>query len=381
LSAALADGNELSVDCDYPGGNIIVERIEGNDIYVHQDLRDTQGDWFYWNFRVIGAADRTFTVHFTGSNVIGVRGPAVSSDRGRSWRWLGADSVRGQSFQYDAGGDEHEVRFCFAMPYVQSHLDAFLERHREHPGLRVESLCESNKGRDVERLHLGRLDGRAEHRVLITSRHHCCEMMASYALEGLLEAVLSDTNDGRWLREHVELLAVPFMDKDGVEDGDQGKNRKPRDHNRDYSGESIHPEVAALREFVPRWDAGRLRFALDMHDPWIRGDYNELIYLVENDHHTEHVRHFARLLEASRRGPLPFRAEDNLALGAAWNTPNNYRAGMTFSRWAASQPNIRFASTIEIPYANVSGEPVTPESARAFGADLAAALRLFLEDE
>ena len=42
---------------------------------------------------------------------------------------------------------------------------------------------------------------------------------------------------------------------------------------------------------------------------------------------------------------------------------------------------IRFTSTVEIPYAIVSGPPVTLEAVRAFGHDLARALRKFLDDE
>lgn len=61
------------------------------------------------------------------------------------------------------------------------------------------------------------------------------------------------------------------MDKDGVEDGDQGKNRLPHDHNRDYTGESIYASVRASRDFVPHWSVGRLKFALDMHCPYILG--------------------------------------------------------------------------------------------------------------
>ena len=104
------------------------------------------------------------------------------------------------------------------------------------------------------------------------------------------------------------------------------------------------------------------------------------IYLVENDGPTTNeVRRFARILESSRVGPLPFRAADNLPFGKAWNTGRNYSQGMNFSRWAGTQPGIRFAATVEIPYANVSGQPVTAETARAFGADLARALRTFLD--
>ena len=53
------------VDADYPGGNVIVERIDGAHVYVRPDLRDTRGNWFYWNFRVREAAGKTILVHFT----------------------------------------------------------------------------------------------------------------------------------------------------------------------------------------------------------------------------------------------------------------------------------------------------------------------------
>ena len=61
----------LTVDCNFPGGNIILDRIDGNTIELHQDMRDTAIDWFYWYFRVRGAAGQTLTVRFTGSDVIG----------------------------------------------------------------------------------------------------------------------------------------------------------------------------------------------------------------------------------------------------------------------------------------------------------------------
>ena len=44
------------IDADFPGGNILVERVDGNTAYIRQDLRDTTGHWFCWYFRVTGAA-------------------------------------------------------------------------------------------------------------------------------------------------------------------------------------------------------------------------------------------------------------------------------------------------------------------------------------
>jgi len=78
----------INIDADCPSGNIVVEKIDGDDVYVHQDLRDTKGWWFYWCFRVRGAVGRTLTFHFTNKDVFGARGPAVSLDGGKTWAWL-----------------------------------------------------------------------------------------------------------------------------------------------------------------------------------------------------------------------------------------------------------------------------------------------------
>src|SRR5262249_18393788 len=208
--------------------------------YVHQDLRDTAGDWFYWSFRVKGGQGRQLTFHFTKGNPIGVRGPAVSADGGKTWQWLGAQAVRGASFHYAVPANAADVRFCLAFPYQERNLGDLLGRFDKNPNLKVESLCKTAKGRNVELLRLGRLDGKCDHRIALTCRHHSCEMMASFVLEGIIEEVLADTDDGKWLREHVEFFIVPMVDKDGVADGDQGKNRKPHDHGTDYAGEPIY---------------------------------------------------------------------------------------------------------------------------------------------
>jgi hypothetical protein len=316
---------------------------------------------------------------FPRGNPIGVRGPAVSSDGARTWKWLGRESVTGPVFRYSFAAGAKEVRFCFAMPYLQANLNDFLKRHARNPAIKATVLCKSQKGRNVELLHLGRLDGQPDHRVLLTCRHHCCEMMASYSLEGIMDEVLAPTDDGQWLCRHVEFLIVPFMDKDGVEEGDQGKNRKPHDHNRDYAGESLYPSVRALRERVPQWSQGRLDVALDMHCPHIRGEHNEVIYFVggPEKENWDRVGRFSKILEAVQRGPLVYDSKNNLPFGQAWNVGEG--PPRSFSRWAANLPGVRVATSIEIPYANAGGRPVTVESARALGHDLAQAMRRFLE--
>jgi hypothetical protein len=227
-------------------------------------------------------------------------------------------------------------------------------------------------------LRAGCLDGAPKHRILLTARHHACESMASYTLEGVLSAIVAEEEDGKWFRENVEVIVIPFMDKDGVEEGDQGKYRRPRDHNRDYIGESIHPEVAALRTKIPD---ERIHLALDLHCPGIRGDHHEDIYIVGSPDAAmwEQQQAFGSLLEKINRSHLPYHTSSNLPFGQSWNTASNYTAGKSFGRWAAELEGIHLSISMEIPYANAGGATVTPESARVFGHSLAKTIRAYLE--
>jgi hypothetical protein len=374
----------LRIDADYPGGNVVLDRVEGDHVFLHQDLRDTKGWWFYWGFRVRDAGARRLTFHFTNENVIGVRGPAVSRDAGATWEWLGTDTVRATSegvrFSFPFRVEDGEVRFCFAVPYQEADLDQWLARLGDSGHLRRETLCKTRCGRTNRFLRVGCLDAKPRHRVLLTCRNHACESLASYTMWGLLETVLGEDATGEGLRRDVEFLVVPFVDLDGVERGDQGKNRKPRDHNRDYGGVSLYPSVRALREYVPAWSDGRLAVAIDLHCPYIRGRHNEAIYLVGSDVPAVWTQQcaFAEGLESCRKGPLLYSASDNIPFGKAWNTGANFRQGTSCSRWAQGLPGVKMATTIEIPYANAGGRAVTAETARAFGADLARALASYL---
>ncbi len=381
-ASAIGESEAIIVDADFPGGNIILDRIEGDTVFLRPDQRDSFTWWFYWNFRVRGAAGRTVKFQFAGRNPIGTRGPAVSADGGANWFWLDPDAARDSAFSYAFGERAEDVRFCFSIPYLEDNLQKFLNKHRDNPHLLVRELCRSRKGRSVERLHVGKISGVPKHRVMLTARHHACEMIASYSLEGLLETVLSDTEPGRWFRDNVEILAIPFADTDGVEDGDQGKNRKPHDHNRDYAGESVYPSIGALRRFVRRWSGGKLKVMLDLHCPYISGANNEVIYLVGNADPAvwRQQQKFAAILESVREGPLPYLAGSSLPFGTSWNTAKNYGKQKSSSRWAAEQPSVRMATTIEIPYANVGTVLVTSDKARAFGRDLALALRRYIEE-
>ncbi len=380
----------FTIDCDFPGGNIIVDDITENHVRLRQDLRDTEGHWFYWRFRVCGAQGRTLVFQFTNGSVMGSRGPAFSTDQGQTWTWLGADSTEetgeGQTFRYRFGDSEEAVQFSCAIPYLEENLRQFLERTNSTDKLRLSEFCRTNQGRSVEKLALECTEQTPAYQVFFTARHHACESMANYVLEGIMEQTLADDEHGRWLRQHVEMAAVPFVDKDGVENGDQGKNRKPHDHARDYRGKSIYPTVQAVKEFLPAWSGkGRYTIVFDLHCPGLRGRFHETILFPDRPRDSSNwskLRPYLQVLEQNQAGPLTFYLDDSEAF-EGWDSGKlDDIAPWTLAKWSREMvEDVRFSGTLEIPYANASGAVVTAEAARSFGRDMAAAMAIFLKSQ
>ena len=124
------------MDANFPGGNIQVNSISNDIVHLQPDLRGTDGWWFYWYFRVRGAAGRTITFHFDGRSPIGVRGPAICLD-GRHWTWLGIDKVRDSStdasFSCEIPAGCNEVRFAVCPPYVEADWKLFASKLNQMP--------------------------------------------------------------------------------------------------------------------------------------------------------------------------------------------------------------------------------------------------------
>ncbi|HIT76697.1 MAG TPA: hypothetical protein IAA98_14030 [Candidatus Avipropionibacterium avicola] len=183
---------------------------------------------------------------------------------------------------------------------------------------------------------------------------------------------------GRWLGENVEFLIVPFVDKDGVEAGDQGKNRAPHDHNRDYGPTGgRYASVRAIRDLVRDPRTGRIDMAIDLHDPWMFGPDHESISLVGGPDAAiwTEVERFAAQLERSSVGPLPYRSSANTPYGTSWNTDANCPAPLQSNNgFLDTVPQVAMHLTLEFPYASADDHEVTAETSRLFGADLAQAI-------
>jgi len=368
---------ELKITSDFPGGNIVLLKISGDTVWVKPDLTHTEGNWFYWYFKVSGISGRCITFRFGQSNVFEKFGPAFSINNDKTWKWYGENRTENNSFTYSFSKEDTVAFFSMAFPYTEKNLYEFVSGLRHKEMLRIDTLCLTSANRVVEKIVIPAADRKPEVKVLITARHHACEMMASYVMEGIIQSILNE-RDLAQLRKHAEFMIIPFMDKDGVEEGDQGKNRLPRDHNRDYSGVPVHKTTAALRELVPVWSDGKLKFALDIHCPYI-GDEKVFTFGPSKDELKDNSVLFSRLLEKYSVGELKLDHKHFVPYGVGYNTSKSYTKGMGFRDWTSMIDGIGNSETIEFPYSCLNGAMVTKDGARAFGKAVAYAISGCLE--
>lgn len=250
---------------DYPGGNILVKGFEtGEDcteIFLEQEIRDSDRWWFYWNFRVDDAPAGKVRFSFSGKPLVCPWGAAVSTD-GISWHYDTAGYEDGLHFSYIFDGSGKSVYFAFTLPYQVSHFEEYYKTIQEDPRVARSTLCQSEQGREVPLL----VFGEGDRDVVFSARSHCCESTASYVLEGVINALLGEYS---YLLKQFRFHVIPFIDIDGAENGDQGKGRKPHDHNRDFTENAIYLPVKAIVEYGLKLNNYCM---IDFHSPWKWGD-------------------------------------------------------------------------------------------------------------
>lgn len=374
LNSSAAPLAEVTFDSDFPGGNVRILKFDepSGTVELECDYRDSMTDWFWTNFRVRGAAGRHLDFRFrpdrpTKRPRVSRLGMAFSLDEGRTWRWTNPDgNADAFGFSFDFPPDGKSVRFATSFPYVRRDLDAFCAAH---PAIRRSTLTQSRKGRDVPLLTVGSDNARIA--FIFTARHHASEVPANWVMEGMAEAAAADTVEGRWIRENARCLFVPFMDTDGCEDGDPGKNRKPHDHNRDYEAE-LYPEVRAFKALVRDEAARRKLVYFDMHAPQVRGSEkkprhdNAFTMGPPPPMDARWNDYRRRLVEATKGNALKFLGEWDEPWMTDFNVPAKLPGEQKSTSWVLTQTNVEWATTFEFGY-GLCGGVSSPEGLRELG--------------
>ena len=170
-----------------------------------------------------------------------------------------------------------------------------------------------------------------------------------------------------------------LTDIDGAEDGDQGKSRKPHDHNRDYTDEKIYVSTKALTARLPSLFA-----AADFHSPGFTGGRNDFPYIVRKKNYRESQVEFGKIFESVTRENAV--AKENVGTGriiydglhdiepdTEWNKSDTPNASLYFKNAGAV-----FALSLETPYFGAGKMRYTQDNLMDFGYDFGKAFELYL---
>jgi hypothetical protein len=361
---------------DFPGGNIIYNGREDNTVYLSQDWTDASKWWFWWCFRIENPPAGEVCFKFTDGEVVGPYGPAIS-DNGADWYWQRESFAGHSEFRYIFKDGDIKY-FAFSLPYTSAEFERFYKGIPGKYAVRRDVFAVSEGGREIPLLCFG--NANARECVVFTARHHCCEATASWALEGTVEALLS-AHPG--LCGRFAFYVLPFIDIDGVEKGDQGKDRRPHDHNRDYTGNPLYNITKAVYKF-----AGDRRIAafIDFHSPYKWGGFDNMphIHLGKPNGFTPPPQDVfcdrLREITAARAGKDTI-IYDNLAYRSAYGGPANKPGTPGAKNYFSALPGNILSFTLETPYFGNPEDGYSTRSLREWGKDIAAALDYTMKQE
>lgn len=286
------------------------------DLVLQNDV-NTAGNiqWYYFNASIEGESAHNFTypltvrfniVNFQKSDALynyGMKPVVYSEAEARrcniGWRHSGYDicyykngrtSFKGGdgkkkkkivkkytlSFSYTFT-EPDTVYFAHAYPYTYTTLQNYLSELGSDVSissiLRRRQLCKSLCGNRCDLLTITSAtddvkESRGKKAVIITARVHPGETNSSHMMQGIIDFLVSKTDEAEALRKMFVFKIVPMLNPDGVIHGNYRCSVAGTDLNRRYidANHVLHPEITALKELIKETkDARGVLMYLDLH--------------------------------------------------------------------------------------------------------------------
>jgi hypothetical protein len=142
-------------------------------------------------------------------------------------------------------------------------LEAWSRTLERLPFVTRAEIGRSLQGRPLHKLEIG--NPRAGSFLVVLGRQHPPETTGTLALMSFVETLAGDTPLARAFRDKFQVLLVPLVNPDGVENGHWRHNAAGVDLNRDW-GPFLQPETRAVRDqILALRERGNIFFFLDFH--------------------------------------------------------------------------------------------------------------------
>lgn len=352
----------LRVKSDFPGGSARILRIDQTNRVVHLNPEPypDKGWDCWWYFKLEGIEPGETIELNVGNSVWATPDQAMLSVDNKTWKHTSPGERSRTRIVYRQTIDAKRAWFAWGPPFTKKHArELVASAARRSRAAHSHTPIKSRGGHGVPLVLFARppIEGKAG--VHIQARQHAWESGSSWVAKGLVDWLASDDPRAVSLLNKATISVVPIMDLDSVEMGAGGKNQKPQDHNRDWSGDPHWPEVRAAQNAIKEADEkGMFDLFIDLHNP-APGNRSPYFYVPPKELLSEvgrtNLKHFIDCATAEITGPLKFEGKTiesgksydpnwakisknwvalntsdhvvAVTLETAWNTPNSTQEG------------------------------------------------------
>jgi hypothetical protein len=350
-----------------------VERADGGWLvrFAPEPRTSPQPLWFHVEVRGLAGAPVTFCwenpdITLGDSSRLDTLRPVLRADAAPPERVTQTrvetlpDGRRRILFAHAGGADSVAASLCY--PYGPEDLETTLADLGGAWGR--SPLGVTGRGRELARLRFHSAAGARRPGLFLLARQHAGETPGSWVLDGILRFLASDEPEAREIRSTVDVWAAPFVDLDGVVDGDYGKDAFPWDFNRAWEQLPQRPEVQALQCDLLRFAAlTEPRLVIDLHAPGHSAPdlYVQLPREQRPVHQQQAAMRFAELMAEH------FPELNPAGLSRPTRYPSRWNALSTLGSWLWDYLERTPEVTIETSYQSLAGRPLDPDGYRAIG--------------
>jgi hypothetical protein len=324
--------SKLRVSSDFPGGSAKVLNIDQTNAMVRiTPAGAPERGWpCWWYLRIDGVDASQPLVLEVVANQAMVQAGDPPQTRKLSADWSlpaqAAFSTNGITWEHTAPGERQGGRRIYRVttasptvwlawgpPFTLKDATELIQKAGAHcPYAKSFVLAHTREGRPVPGLRVSQPGTAAGQRfgVWIQARQHAWESGSSWVARGFVEWLVSSDPAAKSLRQKADLVVIPVMDVDNVEQGQGGKKQWPRDQNEDWGPAPHFPEVrAGMDQISALAKAGRLDLLLDLHNPGASARdlmfYIPPVPLLVPDR-VRNNEAFLNIVKEQMTGPMPY---------------------------------------------------------------------------
>lgn len=295
--------NKLAVlDADFPGARMSACKAKKKRFIIEISPENepiNPSPWYAFRVTPKQAGEVTVQIKYKGAKHR--YRPKRSADAQR-WQLIDADRVReyrrGKRLSLDLKMDTDPFIVSAQELLLSEAYDNWIADIAERADLSTHKIGESVEGRPLTALKSApeAESGKKEY-VLFVGRQHPPEVTGALAMLPFLETVFADTELANAFRSRFNIIAVPLMNPDGVDNGHWRHNMNGVDLNRDW-GPFTQPETQAIERIldeIAEDEKSIFRLLFDFHST-----RRNVFYTQFKDVETNPAKFTAKWLEGAR---------------------------------------------------------------------------------